>query len=204
MKSSDSASFGPQVPSLFQIAAFFEDFFPSQGYKCLTNRGKVHLPIAEYMLNPEKLEMALAANKADNSMVQASVINPTPVKRKSQAAGKRPIGSRPGKNEAGPENNGSQPSGVDGSRPGLARQVKFSFHSPSANSVKLAGDFTGWDAHPIDLMRSSEGIWSAVVSLAPGLYSYRFIVDGHWCDDPNSERRIPNPFGSANAELRVT
>jgi 1,4-alpha-glucan branching enzyme len=76
--------------------------------------------------------------------------------------------------------------------------------APSAKSVKLAADFTDWEKFPLDMMKSKNGIWFSVIPLAPGQYSYRFIVDGQWYDDPRSTQRVPNPFGSENAVIAVT
>lgn len=53
------------------------------------------------------------------------------------------------------------------------------------------------------MMRSENGEWFSVIWLAPGQYSYRFIVDGQWCDDPCATQRVPNPFGTENALLVV-
>lgn len=83
--------------------------------------------------------------------------------------------------------------------------VKTEFHlkAPQAKSVKLAADFTEWEKSPLDLRKSEDGAWHAVVSLPPGEHSYRYIVDGQWCDDPHPALRVPNPFGTNNAVVRV-
>ena len=62
----------------------------------------------------------------------------------------------------------------------------------------LAGDFTGWQQAPIELKKSKAGVWSMTVSLSPGRYEYRLLVDGQWQDDPNCLLRQPNGFGSEN------
>jgi hypothetical protein len=54
------------------------------------------------------------------------------------------------------------------------------------------------------MMHLQDGLWSTVVPLRPGIYSYRFIVDGKWCDDPRSSHHVPNPFGGENAVVHVT
>jgi hypothetical protein len=41
------------------------------------------------------------------------------------------------------------------------------------------------------------------VLLEAGTYRYRFLVDGEWRDDPNCKLRVPNPFGSQDAVLKV-
>jgi hypothetical protein len=43
------------------------------------------------------------------------------------------------------------------------------------------------------------GIWATTVSLPPGTYYYRFIVDGEWRDDPDCALHARNPYGSEDA-----
>jgi len=84
------------------------------------------------------------------------------------------------------------------------KNTEFSLAAPSAGSVKLAADFTDWEKSPLDLIKSEDGFWFAIVPLLPGRYAYRFIVDGQWCDDPQPVQRMANPFGTANAVVNVT
>ena len=84
------------------------------------------------------------------------------------------------------------------------KQTEFQLEAPSAKSVKLAADFTNWEKFPLDMIRSEDGVWHAMIPLSLGNYFYRFIVDGQWSDDPRSTRSVPNPFGSLNAVKRVT
>jgi hypothetical protein len=83
------------------------------------------------------------------------------------------------------------------------RNTEFRMEAPSAKSVKLAGDFTGWEQSPLDLVQSYDGTWFTIVPLLPGTYSYRFIVDGQWLDDPHCGSHVPNPFGSEDAVMNV-
>jgi 1,4-alpha-glucan branching enzyme len=84
----------------------------------------------------------------------------------------------------------------------MAKQTKekviFSFTAPEAKSVLLAGDFTGWQQAPLELKKAKSGIWTKTVSLAPGRYEYRLLVDGEWQDDPACQERQPNQFGGSN------
>ena len=77
-------------------------------------------------------------------------------------------------------------------------KVTFSFAAPEAKSVQLAGDFTGWQQAPIVLKKTKAGVWTKTVSLSPGRYEYRLLVDGQWQDDPACRERQPNQFGGAN------
>lgn len=84
------------------------------------------------------------------------------------------------------------------------KETGFFLEASFAQSVKLAADFTDWEKFPLDMIKSEDDVWFIFVPLAPGSYSYRFIVDGVWCDDPHSILHEPNPFGTANAVVRVT
>jgi hypothetical protein len=67
--------------------------------------------------------------------------------------------------------------------------AEFSVQLPDAATVQLAAEFTDWEKAPIDLIRFENGMWSTTVPLPPGVYSYRFLVDGRWFDDPRALRR---------------
>lgn len=84
------------------------------------------------------------------------------------------------------------------------RQVSFELEAGAAREVLLAGDFTGWEKTPIKLRKSERGTWQTSVTLAPGEYHYRFLVDGKWCDDPRARRTQPNPFGSQDCILEIS
>jgi 1,4-alpha-glucan branching enzyme len=77
-------------------------------------------------------------------------------------------------------------------------KVTFSFSGSAAESVLLAGDFTGWQQAPLPLKKGKGGVWKTTVSLPPGRYEYRLLVDGQWRDDPNCPTRQPNQFGGEN------
>ena len=80
----------------------------------------------------------------------------------------------------------------------------FRFTAPKASVVLLAGDFTSWQNQPIPMQRNADGTWAAIVSLQPGTYHYRFIVDGEWLNDPDCGLRAPTPFGSENSVCVVS
>jgi 1,4-alpha-glucan branching enzyme len=82
-------------------------------------------------------------------------------------------------------------------------ETEFKFEAPLAGSVQLAANFTDWEKFPIHMSKSEEGIWHAVIPLPPGDHSYRFIVDGQWCDDPHPAFCVANPFGTTNAVIKV-
>ena len=81
----------------------------------------------------------------------------------------------------------------------IAKQkVTFSYSAPQAQSVVLAGDFTGWEHAPLPLKKTKSGVWVKTVSLPAGEYEYRLLVDGRWQDDPQCPNRRANQFGGQN------
>jgi hypothetical protein len=62
----------------------------------------------------------------------------------------------------------------------------FLFQSGTAKSVQLVGDFNEWTPQPFQ--KGKAGQWSVTIALAPGDYSYNFIVDGKAIRDPNQRR----------------
>jgi 1,4-alpha-glucan branching enzyme len=81
-------------------------------------------------------------------------------------------------------------------------KTEFSLSAPQAKSVFIAGNFNQWNlsAHP--LKRDKKGVWKISLTLGPGRYEYRFLVDGQWQNDPNCSSFIENPFGTLNC-LRI-
>jgi 1,4-alpha-glucan branching enzyme len=77
-------------------------------------------------------------------------------------------------------------------------KTEFSLSAPRATSVFIAGNFNQWNlsAHP--LKRGKKGVWKISLTLGPGRYEYRFLVDGEWQNDPNSPSLVENAFGTLN------
>lgn len=112
---------------------------------------------------------------------------------------------------AGPERHAPQPTKTmakkatpKARRPaGSAAKQVFTFNAPSALSVMLVGDFTHWQEQPLSLVKGEDGLWRTEVELLPGVYHYRFMVDGQWRDDPECTLRVSNPFGGENMVRQV-
>ena len=86
---------------------------------------------------------------------------------------------------------------------GAMRVVSFVFAAPGASSVSLAADFNDWAPGALPLVQSAPGVWSVAVPLAPGHYSYSFVVDGEkWEADPAAPRAADD-FGMPSSTLVV-
>ena len=81
--------------------------------------------------------------------------------------------------------------------------VRFALSAPAARAVSLAGDFNGWRPDATPMVRGADGVWMVQVPLARGNWSYSFVVDGKWVEDPLAERWRADGFGGKNAVVRV-
>ncbi|MFA6294582.1 MAG: HPr family phosphocarrier protein [Victivallales bacterium] len=70
----------------------------------------------------------------------------------------------------------------------------------NVNEVLLAGDFNNWNPEP---MAKCENGFHAAVELKPGVYQYKFVVDGQWQVDPFAKGNARNDFGTTNSVLLV-
>jgi len=84
----------------------------------------------------------------------------------------------------------------------LDEGVRFAMEAPNAHTVQLAGDFNNWspEATPLE---STNGIFEAMLSLSPGRYRYRIVVDGQWQNDPHNDYVESNPYGELNSVVEV-
>jgi len=84
------------------------------------------------------------------------------------------------------------------------KRVVLSLEAPDTIPVKVAGDFNDWT--PEDLVPShSEGrtVWKKVITIPPGTYQYKYVVDGRWIPDPFNNRVSEDIYGGYNSILSV-
>lgn len=76
--------------------------------------------------------------------------------------------------------------------------------APEAGQVCISGTFNDWHPAATPMVAVGGGKWIKELTLPPGRYEYRFLVDGQWADDPNARETAPNSHGSNNAVLVVS
>lgn len=103
----------------------------------------------------------------------------------------------------------AKPSGFFGTASFVKKDVQkeiltsFSFKAPDVLGVSVVGSFNQWTPGSFQLEKDRSGIWKGFFPLKPGVYEYRFLVNGQWADDPNAQRTVANAFGTKNALLEV-
>jgi Glycogen recognition site of AMP-activated protein kinase len=81
--------------------------------------------------------------------------------------------------------------------------VRIEFTHSTAFNVCIAGTFNDWHPSATDMIALGNGRWAKELTLPPGTYEYRLVVDGEWIADPHAPESAPSPFGGVNSILRV-
>ena len=60
-----------------------------------------------------------------------------------------------------------------------------------------------WNGKKYSMKKGGQGAWEKTLMLTPGIYEYKYIVDGNWQEDPENHQSRLNPFGTYNSLLIV-
>jgi 5'-AMP-activated protein kinase regulatory beta subunit len=92
---------------------------------------------------------------------------------------------------------------VDTSKRG-ARRVVFSCCADAESKIFVAGSFNDWDPRFTEMKYDkSSGRFSCEVRLSPGVYEYKFVVNGNWGLDSDNDNVSANDFGTLNSVIEV-
>jgi serine/threonine protein kinase len=86
------------------------------------------------------------------------------------------------------------------------RGVRFNYRPlQKPRRIYLAGSFNGWSPSDAYALRDDDGdgTYSVTVRLGPGVYQYKFVLDGQWIEDPHAPSTTPDGFGSSNSRIEV-
>lgn len=87
---------------------------------------------------------------------------------------------------------------------GRSCKVTFEFPANGAKEVALLGDFNEWNATTNLMKRRKDGVFATTVSLKPGQFKFRYLVDGEsWYNDPQADEYVPNTFGTEDSVVSV-
>lgn len=82
--------------------------------------------------------------------------------------------------------------------------VTLKLDYPNAADVCVIGSFNNWEAGVNPMRLSEDGLWTAQVTLTPGRYPYKFLIDRtSKITDPGSPTIEPDGFGGFNSILVV-
>ncbi len=83
---------------------------------------------------------------------------------------------------------------------------KVTFELPksvAAETAQIVGDFTGWNALPMDQLK--DGRFKTVLELEQGQeYQFRYLLNEQdWQNDEEADKYVSNPFNGENSVLAV-
>lgn len=94
--------------------------------------------------------------------------------------------------------------GVEETPSEARRLVTFHYEDVEANAVSVVGSFNGWSPETHRLEKHDGGAWELTLSLAPGRYPYRFLIDQKkQVLDPSTELTEPDGYGGKNSVVVV-
>ena len=85
------------------------------------------------------------------------------------------------------------------------KRIVITFKAEPGSDVCIAGSFNDWAPDEKKLKDEfGDGVYSATLTLPPGIYEYKFVVNGIWTLDPDPDRDwTQNGLGTLNSVLRV-
>ena len=84
------------------------------------------------------------------------------------------------------------------------RRISFAVKAGPGKIVSVAGSFNDWNPEAKYLKdKNNDGIYRGIVTLAPGKYEYKFVIDGIWSMDADNPDFAANDFGTLNSLLIV-
>ncbi len=90
---------------------------------------------------------------------------------------------------------------------GKQGKCRVTFKLPAdvnANEATLCGEFNDWNAdkHPMKVLK--DGSFSLTVSLDPGDYRFRYLLDGQrWENDWAADAYVPNTYGTDDSLVTI-
>lgn len=84
----------------------------------------------------------------------------------------------------------------------FAKDQEFKLEKSDAEKVELMCECKDWQGQA--MTKNSDGVWTITLSLSPGTYAYKFLVNGSdWVFDPkNDKKKTVN--GVDNSAVEVT
>jgi 1,4-alpha-glucan branching enzyme len=85
-----------------------------------------------------------------------------------------------------------------------AKSVTFKIHAETGSKVFIAGDFNKWAPKATEMTeKKGTDDFSVTVSLLPGSYEYKFVINGIWCANPACPDWALNSVGTLNSVCTV-
>ena len=81
--------------------------------------------------------------------------------------------------------------------------ILFSYNDMDATSVFLVGSMNEWNISESPMKKDLNGNWKIILKLNSGTYSYKFLVDNVWYNDPNNFNYEDDGYGGSNSLIEI-
>lgn len=92
----------------------------------------------------------------------------------------------------------------------IEQNIEFECLAPVARNVYLVGDFNDWSTTATPMERTLGGLWFYTLTLSPGRYEFKYLIDGSWYCEPGCDEKsndcttcVRNPFGTMNRVIEI-
>ncbi len=93
---------------------------------------------------------------------------------------------------------------LDNEKNDAGRVCEFSVTAKPGLKVFVAGSFNDWDPEAAPMSEpAGDGHYICRITLAPGSYEYKFVLDDLWILDDENPNFASNDFGTLNSVLVV-
>jgi len=84
------------------------------------------------------------------------------------------------------------------------KRVPFKVTAEPGSKIFLAGSFNDWNPSAKEMTDpKGTGQFAVTLTLAPGTYQYKFVINGAWCVDPDCADWEQNSLGTLNSVRKV-
>jgi len=84
------------------------------------------------------------------------------------------------------------------------KAILFEVEAPQHSRVFIAGTFNDWNpsTHPLQY-HPEDNVFRATLLLEPGIYEYKFVIDGVWHTDDKCPHQVMSDKGFTNSVINV-
>lgn len=81
--------------------------------------------------------------------------------------------------------------------------IEFTYLDKKAKSISIIGDFNNWNDNRNYMRKNKYGLWSIILPLEKGTYSYKYNVDGVYIFDPLNPEKVRDNMGDIRSIVEV-
>jgi diguanylate cyclase (GGDEF)-like protein len=92
-----------------------------------------------------------------------------------------------------------------GNRTAALTDVRFCYAAwAEGRQASVVGDFNNWSIRANPMARGADGMWEAVIPLAPGRHRYKFFINNRdWIADPSVKKSEADGFGGRSSVIDI-